>query len=174
MHAYPKEYSIQTPVVFWLLLAKEKLFEVVEVVFNRMIISINMVILVFGTVLLYMCLIFIIFAVEHWWVYSFLDWSVGPSAAIWYLAISLFIVLCFFLQLGIHKTRDQIAKRFVNKYRSHHSTNNDDDDEKKEVPGEITQTSNFEPLASTIGASSRITFGETSTTDMSNHSSIYL
>ncbi|KAL7331301.1 hypothetical protein PS15p_203510 [Mucor circinelloides] len=187
-------YNIQTPVVFWLLLAKEKLFEahlspidfwmsislhavtlfilIVEVIFNRMIIRINMVLLVFGTVLLYMCLVFIIFAVEHWWVYSFLDWSVGPSAIIWYLAISVFIVLCFFLQVGLHKARDQIAKRFVKKYRNHQPTQ-DDDDEKKETPSEITQTSNFEPLASTIGGGSRITFGENSTTDISNHSSIY-
>ncbi|OAC97691.1 hypothetical protein MUCCIDRAFT_116178 [Mucor lusitanicus CBS 277.49] len=188
-------YNIQTPVVFWLLLAKEKLFEahlspidfwmsislhavtlfilMVEVIFNRMIISINMVLLVFGTVLLYMCLVFIIFAVEHWWVYSFLDWSVGPSAIIWYLAISVFIVLCFFLQVGLHKARDRIAMRCVKKYRSRQLATTTDNDEKKEVPSEITQTSNFEPLASTIGASSRITFNETSTADMSNHSSIY-
>ncbi|GAN11454.1 hypothetical protein MAM1_0612c11017 [Mucor ambiguus] len=132
-----------------------------------------MVLLVFGTVLLYMCLIFIIFAVEHWWVYSFLDWSVGPSAVIWYLAISVFIVLCFFLQVGVHRSRDCIAKRFVNKYHSPMSIKYNGDVEKKDAPSEIIQTSNFEPLASTIGASSRITFGETSTTDISNHSSAY-
>lgn len=112
---------------------------------------------------------------EHWWVYSFLDWN-SPGAIIWYLAISVFIVLCFFLQVGLHKSRDQIAKRFVNKYRSRQSTKeegNADDGEKKETPSEITQTSNFEPLASTIGTSSRITFGGASAADMSNHSSIY-
>ncbi|KAG2212182.1 hypothetical protein INT46_006017 [Mucor plumbeus] len=135
-----------------------------------------MVLLVFGTVLLYMCLIFIIFAVEKWWVYTFLDWNAGPSAIIWYLAISIFIILCFFLQVLLHKSRDFIAKRFVKKYRNnkqltHH--HNDQDNEKKVTPTEITQTSSFEPLASTIGGGSRITFGETSTTDMSNNSSIY-
>lgn len=113
---------------------------------------------------------------EHWFVYSFLDWSNGPSVIIWYLAISVFIVLCFFLQVGIHKSRDQIAKRFASKYRGRQLTKeegNADDEEKKEIPSEITQTSNFEPLASTIGTSSRITFGEASATEMSNHSSIY-
>ncbi|CAO3630316.1 unnamed protein product [Mucor hiemalis] len=78
-------YNIQTPVVFWALLADEKLFKahlspvdfwisislhavtlfilLLEVTLNRMIVMKRMVLLVFGTVVLYMCLTFIIFAV---------------------------------------------------------------------------------------------------------------
>ncbi|CEG76173.1 hypothetical protein RMATCC62417_11106 [Rhizopus microsporus] len=78
-------FNIQTPVVFWALLAQERLFNahlspidfwisislhavtlfilVVEVIFNRMTVQRNMVFLVYGTVVFYMFLTFIIFAV---------------------------------------------------------------------------------------------------------------
>lgn len=46
---------------------------------------------------------------EHWWVYSFLDWNQGPSAAIWYFIVAFAVVICFFLQWGIHKLRDCCA-----------------------------------------------------------------
>jgi hypothetical protein len=55
-----------SPIDFWIsisLHAVTLFILIIEVIFNRMIICINMVLLVFGTVLLYMCLIFIIFAV---------------------------------------------------------------------------------------------------------------
>lgn len=48
---------------------------------------------------------------EHWWVYSFLDWSQGPRASIWYIAVSVIVILCYFLQLAIHATRDWIASK---------------------------------------------------------------
>lgn len=38
--------------------------------------------------------------------YSFLDWNQGPSAAIWYFIVAFAVVICFFLQCGIHKLRD--------------------------------------------------------------------
>lgn len=50
---------------------------------------------------------------EKWWVYSFLDWSQGPSAAVWYIAVALCVVICFFLQYGIHALRDWLASVFV-------------------------------------------------------------
>lgn len=55
-----------SPIDFWIsisLHAATLFILIIEVIFNRMTICINMVLLVFGTVLLYMCLIFIIFAV---------------------------------------------------------------------------------------------------------------
>lgn len=45
--------------------------------------------------------------------YSFLDWSQGPSAAIWYFAVSALVVTCFFLQVGIHALRDRFAAVIV-------------------------------------------------------------
>lgn len=165
-------FNIQTPVVFWALLAREKLFNanlspvdfwisislhavtlfilLLEVMFNRMVVSKKMVLLVFGTVVLYMCLTFIIFAVEQWWVYSFLDWRVGPSAAIWYISISVFIIICFFMQLLLHKSRDWIAKRLLirqTKKISNASVAQNSNMRSLEKQIEINQTSNFEPLA---------------------------
>ncbi|RCI03841.1 hypothetical protein CU098_009619 [Rhizopus stolonifer] len=77
-------YNILTPVVFWALLAKERLFEahlpviecwisislhavtmmmmVMEIMLSRMVIQIRMILLVFGTVLLYLGMVFIVFA----------------------------------------------------------------------------------------------------------------
>ncbi|CEG69331.1 hypothetical protein RMATCC62417_05423 [Rhizopus microsporus] len=180
-------FNIQTPVVFWALLAQERLFNahlspidfwisislhavtlfilVVEVIFNRMKVQRSMIFLVYGTVVFYMFLTFIIFAVEQWWVYSFLDWSVGPSAIIWYVAISLFIVICFFFQMGLHKARDIVANYI------HGSTTVFTEKDRPDSAVVLQQT-NFEPLASTIGGGSRITFGENNA-EPSKASSIY-
>ncbi|KAI9478104.1 MAG: hypothetical protein EXX96DRAFT_569597 [Benjaminiella poitrasii] len=169
-------YNIQTPVVFWALLAKEKLFEahltpvdfwlsislhaatlfilIIEIIFNRMVVLKKMVILVFVTVLFYLFLVFIVYATEKWWVYSFLDWSYGPSISIWYIAVSVFIVICFFFQLAVHRARDWIAQRFVHRVSHAASVN-----EKIDECTTVNQTSNFELLASTIGGGSRFTLG---------------
>ncbi|KAI7903329.1 uncharacterized protein BX663DRAFT_508244 [Cokeromyces recurvatus] len=178
-------YNLQTPVVFWALLSKEKLFDahltpidfwisislhtvtlfilVVEVCLNRMMISIKMIFLVFGTVLIYLFLVFIIYSVEKWWVYSFLDWSFGPSIAVWYIAISVFIIICFFFQLALHKLRDLIAQRFVYCVEVKNMASTDIE---KENPISINQTSNFGLLASTIGGGSRFTFGTESNIEL--------
>ncbi|KAI9266293.1 hypothetical protein EDC94DRAFT_646933 [Helicostylum pulchrum] len=193
-------YNIQTPVVFWALLANEKLFNahlspidfwisislhavtlfvlLVEVIFNRMIIYINMVLLVYITVLLYMCMTFIIFAVEQWWVYSFLDWRVGPSAAIWYIAISVIIIICFFFQVLVHKLRDFIAKKLIASkccaVKQNSAGAMDTAMTKPEKSDVVHQNSNFEPLASTIGGGSRITFGDSLLSDHPvNESAVY-
>ncbi|KAG0167940.1 Transmembrane protein 62 [Apophysomyces sp. BC1034] len=120
-------YNIITPLVYWLLLSGEVLggqyvapmdwwltislhgatafMMFTDVMLNRMVIYIRMVIFVFLTVVVYMLLTFIIFGTEGWWVYSFLDWKQGPSAAIWYLMVSSFVIICFFLQVAIHAFR---------------------------------------------------------------------
>jgi hypothetical protein len=115
---------------------------------------------------------------EQWWVYSFLDWRVGPSAAIWYLSISVFIIICFFFQVLVHKFRDWISKKLLlrkyrNQCRPEVSTAESGiivSSTDTEKPIAVHQNSNFEPLASTIGGGSRITFGESLAT---NESSIY-
>ncbi|KAG0163151.1 Transmembrane protein 62 [Apophysomyces sp. BC1015] len=122
-----KNRNIITPLVYWLLLSGEVLggqyvapmdwwltislhgatafMMFTDVMLNRMVIYIRMVIFVFLTVVVYMLLTFIIFGTEGWWVYSFLDWKQGPSAAIWYLMVSSFVIICFFLQVAIHAFR---------------------------------------------------------------------
>ncbi|KAF7720943.1 hypothetical protein EC973_005752 [Apophysomyces ossiformis] len=119
--------SIITPLVYWLLLSGDvlggqyvapmdwwltislhgatALMMFTDVILNRMVVHIRMVVPVFLTVILYMLLTFIIFGSEGWWVYSFLDWKQGPSAAIWYIAVASFVVVCFFLQVGVHALR---------------------------------------------------------------------
>ncbi|KAI8991771.1 hypothetical protein BDF20DRAFT_997573 [Mycotypha africana] len=244
-------FNLLTPFVFWTLLAKEKLIDahlseidfwtsislhavtlfiiILEVLFNRMSLSIRAVLLVYGTVLIYMCLTFIIYATEKWWVYSFLDWNVGPTAIIWYLAISILVILFFFTQLGMHKLRDWAAKKIVtvtnakkrssqhpqrrslrpscqispsisNGEKTLHTPDDEIENENKmndttynyserkkqnKIDQEysvalsdndsqtmIQQSSNFEPLASTICGKS--TFGDTCTENLStNASSIY-
>lgn len=113
---------------------------------------------------------------EQWWVYSFLDWRIGPSAAIWYIAISIFILICFFVQVMVHMFRDWIAKKlFAKKYYANNTMVKEqlDVDTTEEKVTKVHQTSNFEPLASTIGGGSRITFGDSLADTPTNESSIY-
>lgn len=108
---------------------------------------------------------------EQWWVYTFLDWRVGPSAAIWYISISLFIIICFFFQMLVHKFRDWVSKQMsIKRYGSNNNQGNTKTTVEK--PNTINQNSNFEPLASTIGGS-RITFGDSLPENQTNESSIY-
>ncbi|KAI8144036.1 hypothetical protein BJV82DRAFT_667875 [Fennellomyces sp. T-0311] len=124
-------FNILTPVVYWALLSGSLLNDptvtsvdwwvgvslhtatlfmmMTEVIMTRMVLHTRMVLLVFSTVICYMMLTFIIYGAEKWWVYSFLDWGQGPSAAIWYIAVAVFVVLCFFLQTGIHALRNKIG-----------------------------------------------------------------
>lgn len=105
----------------------------------------------------------------------------GPSAAIWYVSISVFIILIFFFQVLVHKSRDWIAKKLLHKkyHPNRHqgrpaaetaAGNDSGASSTTEKPMVVHQNSNFEPLASTIGGGSRITFGESLAT---NESSIY-
>ncbi|KAJ8659775.1 hypothetical protein O0I10_004368 [Lichtheimia ornata] len=124
-------FNILTPAVYWSLLSGTLLNKtdatptdwwmaaslhatsffimMFEVFLSRMVISVRIVVPVFCIVLCYMLLTFIIYGSEHWWVYSFLDWNQGPSAAIWYFIVAFAVVICFFLQWGIHKLRDCCA-----------------------------------------------------------------
>ncbi|KAI8393890.1 uncharacterized protein BYT42DRAFT_609654 [Radiomyces spectabilis] len=159
-------FNIVTPVVYWALLSNDFLtathtdpmdwwmtislhaltffMMLVDVVFNRMVLQIRIVLLIFANTLIYMCLTFIVHTINDWWVYSFLDWSQGPSAAIWYLAVATFVVLCFFLQMGIHALRDSIASRVVARPRRPSMLVSD---------LECAQTNkNFQPLESSIAS----------------------
>ncbi|KAI8382318.1 hypothetical protein BD560DRAFT_477244 [Blakeslea trispora] len=166
----PSIYSILTPVVFWSLLSKERLFEahlspidfwvsislhtvtlfilLVEVLLNRMTVNIRIVLLVFITLLLYMGLVFIVFASEQWWVYPFLDWSGGPSVIVWYLLVSFLTILCFFFQFGLHVFRDKMVEIYWIK----RSKDNRQPcaSEHWESSTAINQSSGFYPLSSSI------------------------
>lgn len=48
---------------------------------------------------------------NHTWVYPFLEWSQGPSAAIWYFAVGIICVVAFFIQVLIHWLRDFVARK---------------------------------------------------------------
>lgn len=48
---------------------------------------------------------------NHRWVYPFLDWYQGPSAAIWYFAVGIICVVAFFIQVLIHWLRDFVARK---------------------------------------------------------------
>lgn len=115
---------------------------------------------------------------EQWWVYSFLDWRVGPSAAIWYIAISVIIIICFFFQVLVHKLRDFIAKKLIASkccaVKQNSAGAMDTAMTKPEKSDVVHQNSNFEPLASTIGGGSRITFGDSLLSDHPvNESAVY-
>lgn len=43
--------------------------------------------------------------------YPFLEWSQGPSAAIWYFAVGIICVVAFFIQVLIHWLRDFVARK---------------------------------------------------------------
>jgi hypothetical protein len=90
----------------------------IDVIFNRMIIVPRLVIFELGGLILYMCLAFVVFATDNFWTYSFLDWSQGPKAAIWYFVVAILAVIVFFLQYGIHQLRDFIARR-VHRKKDH-------------------------------------------------------
>ncbi|KAI7858451.1 hypothetical protein BDC45DRAFT_531648 [Circinella umbellata] len=126
-------YNILTPVVYWVLLSGVLInnkdattidwwmalslhgstffIMMTEVIMTRMVLYTRMIVVVFCTVLAYMLLTFIIYASEKWWVYSFLDWDQGASCSIWYIAVAVSVVLCFFLQIGIHALREKIGAK---------------------------------------------------------------
>jgi hypothetical protein len=83
----------------------------IDVIFNKMIIVPRLVIFELLGMILYMCLAFVVYAVDDFWTYEFLDWSQGPKAAIWYFVVAILAVIVFFLQYGIHQFRDFIARR---------------------------------------------------------------
>ncbi|GAB5588227.1 hypothetical protein Unana1_03127 [Umbelopsis nana] len=133
-------YNIITPVVFWALLSGSlratgatpegwwmatsvhaaSFFQMmIDVIFNKMIIVPRLVIFELLGMILYMCLAFVVYAVDHFWTYEFLDWSQGPKAAIWYFVVAILAVIVFFLQYGIHQFRDFIARRVNGNERAH-------------------------------------------------------
>lgn len=84
---------------------------IIDVIFNRMKVPIRMVLPVLITMLFYMFLAFIIYAVNGFWVYPFMNWNQGGSTAIWYFAVALIVVAAFFFQVLIHFLRDLIARK---------------------------------------------------------------
>ncbi|KAI9340750.1 hypothetical protein BD770DRAFT_476527 [Pilaira anomala] len=123
-------FNIVTPVVYWALLAGGSeettprsvwlnvsvhgvsfFLMIIDVIFNRMKIPIRMIMFVLVTVVIYMCLAFVVYATQGFWVYPFLEWDQGPKAAIWYVAVAAIVTLSFFLQVLIHFLRDFIAKK---------------------------------------------------------------
>ena len=106
-----------------------------EVTFSRMICVPRMVLFPLFVLVLYTCLTFVIFAVDHAWVYPFLDWSQGPKAAIWYAVVALVAVIGFFLNYGIHQLRDAVARRV---HRRVHG-NFEEPTDKVEVKNDVTE-----------------------------------
>ncbi|KAG2173289.1 hypothetical protein INT43_004663 [Umbelopsis isabellina] len=125
-------YNVITPVIFWSLLSGSLIkngatpeawwmacsvhaasfFQMmIDVIFNRMIMVPRMVIFELMGMILYMCLAFVIYGVDHVWTYAFLDWSQGGKAAIWYVVVAAVAVIVFFLMYGVHRLRDFIASR---------------------------------------------------------------
>ncbi|KAI8577124.1 hypothetical protein K450DRAFT_253761 [Umbelopsis ramanniana AG] len=125
-------FNIVTPVVFWALIygyiknqvsnteqwwlatsvhAVSFFMMMTEVTFTKMVCVPRMVLFPLFVLILYTCLTFVIFAVDHAWVYPFLDWSQGAEAAIWYALVALVAVIGFFLNYGVHQLRDAVARR---------------------------------------------------------------
>ncbi|KAI9266705.1 hypothetical protein BDA99DRAFT_506475 [Phascolomyces articulosus] len=82
-----------------------------EVIFSRMTLYVNMVLLVLINVVLYMFLTFIVHATTGWWVYGFLDWDQGGVAAGWYIGIGAAFIVVYFIQFLFHMLRDWVAKK---------------------------------------------------------------
>lgn len=79
-----------------------------------------------------------------------MDWSHPATAAMYYVALGVFITLCFFLQVGIHALRDKLARTEPSDTETTHA---EEDHGKSE----------FKPFESSI--ESQITFGGASSTD---------
>ncbi|KAF1806383.1 hypothetical protein V8B55DRAFT_1456379 [Mucor lusitanicus] len=122
--------NVVTPVVYWSLLNQGTngvpaisvwtnvsvhgvsfFLMLIDVTFNRMKISIRMVLFAILTVVLYMFLAFIIFANTGRWVYPFLRWSQGPITALWYFVVAIIVVLSFFIMILVHRVRDMVARK---------------------------------------------------------------
>ncbi|GAA5817183.1 hypothetical protein MFLAVUS_010725 [Mucor flavus] len=123
-------FNIVTPVVYWSLLSKGAggmspreswlnvsvhgvsfFLMIFDVIFNRMKAPLRMIIFVLFTVLVYMCLAFVVHATQGYWVYPFLNWEQGPKAAIWYVAVAAIVIVSYLLQVLIHFLRDFVARK---------------------------------------------------------------
>ncbi|KAI8064191.1 hypothetical protein BC940DRAFT_306388 [Gongronella butleri] len=124
-------FNIVTPLVYWALLNSGTKTSTVlatflnvnvhgvsffimlfDVIFNRMQVYTNMIVLLIVNVVIYMCLAFVVYAVDDVWVYPFLNWNLGASAALMYLIVGLVFVVVFFIIMGIHDLRDWLAQVF--------------------------------------------------------------
>ncbi|KAI9494611.1 hypothetical protein BDB00DRAFT_296506 [Zychaea mexicana] len=123
-------FNIITPVVYWALLADVQgqgsnalgvwlnvsvhgvsfFMMMSEMIFCRIKMQMNIVLLIVIHVILYMFLSFIVHASAGFWVYPFLDWDQGPVAAGLYIGVGACFVVVFFLQMLFHLIRDWIAK----------------------------------------------------------------
>ncbi|KAI8137740.1 hypothetical protein BJV82DRAFT_633843 [Fennellomyces sp. T-0311] len=122
-------FNIITPVVYWSLLAGSNenassirvwtnvsvhgvslAMMMLEMIFCRIKMEINMVVLIVINVILYMLLSFVVYASNHFWVYPFLSWSQGPVAAGYYIGVGFAFVVVFFIQMLFHFIRDWVAR----------------------------------------------------------------
>ncbi|KAI7894855.1 uncharacterized protein EV154DRAFT_576681 [Mucor mucedo] len=121
-------FNVLTPVVFWSILNADQstnslvvewlnvsvhgasfFLMFIDVLLNTMTIPIRLVLPVFFTLISYMLLAFIIYARDHTWVYPFLSWDQGPSAAIWYFLVATLVIVFFFFMVSVHLLRDWVA-----------------------------------------------------------------
>ncbi|CDS08023.1 hypothetical protein LRAMOSA01972 [Lichtheimia ramosa] len=122
-------FNIITPVVYWSMLNNGRaginpmdawlnvsvhgvsfFLMMFEMIFSRMQMYMNMVLLIVINVILYMFLSWIVHATAGWWVYPFLDWDNGPVAAGYYIGVGAAFVVVFFLQMLFHWIRVTIAR----------------------------------------------------------------
>ncbi|KAI8342115.1 hypothetical protein BC941DRAFT_415400 [Chlamydoabsidia padenii] len=122
-------FNIVTPIVYWGVLnskggessAKSMWVNVsvhgvslgimlIEVIFSRMKVYTNMIILIIINVIIYMCLTFLVHYTTGVWVYAFLDWSLGFIAALLYVSVGIVFTILYFIMVCIHDLRDYIAQ----------------------------------------------------------------
>ncbi|CAO3608773.1 unnamed protein product [Cunninghamella blakesleeana] len=121
-------FNIVTPVVYWAFLSGGTkmtslqtwlnvsvhgvsfFMMLIDVILNRMQIYVNMVLLLIINVVLYMCLSFVVYSSTGIWVYPFLNWSLGATAALMYIVVGAVFVIAYFIIMAIHDLRDWIAQ----------------------------------------------------------------
>ncbi|ORZ06607.1 hypothetical protein BCR42DRAFT_157410 [Absidia repens] len=122
-------FNIVTPIVYWAVLSSsgdqpnaERLWVnvsvhgvslgmmLLDVIFNRMKVYTNVMLLIIINVVIYMCLTFLVFYCTGIWVYPFLNWDLGLYGAMVYLLAGLVFIVIYFIILGIHDLRDYIAQ----------------------------------------------------------------
>jgi len=128
-------FNFLVPIVFWALLSGTLLrgnagpaewynninvhvlglvWMFVDVILTRQRCDWRMFVIVFIIVLLYTFEAWIIHAVDGFWTYSFFSWDVGPIAAVWYIGVTIVVIIIFAIQRYIiHPLRDRIGQNVL-------------------------------------------------------------
>ncbi|KAF9113511.1 hypothetical protein BGX27_001388 [Mortierella sp. AM989] len=93
----------------------------IEFIINTMPFISSHILIVYVVCLLYMGEAFVVYRVNGFWMYPFLDTTVGPIWVAYYIGVGFVIMCAFFLMYFLHRLRDRSPKQKKQQNQDHSS-----------------------------------------------------